>query len=79
MFGLMLTSMIDAVLDLLEIGAVQAAADQVGGPHSRVDHLLGCLTGGALKAQADGRWFHSARGASILTWSRRWLQQTIVW
>src|SRR5438045_4148750 len=35
---------IDAILDLLEIGAVQAAADQVGGPYSRVDHLLGCLT-----------------------------------
>src|SRR5205085_3047054 len=37
---------IDAVLDLLEIGAVQAAADEVGGPHSRADHPLGCLADG---------------------------------
>src|SRR6185437_4778236 len=34
---------IDAVLDLLEIGAVEAAANQVGGPYCRVDHLFGCL------------------------------------
>src|SRR5689334_8198660 len=37
---------IDAVPDLLEIGAVQAAAYQVGGPYSRVDHLFGCLADG---------------------------------
>src|SRR3954469_23772870 len=37
---------IDAVLDLLEIRAVQAAADQVGGPYSRVDNLLGRLADG---------------------------------
>src|SRR5438105_12545928 len=37
---------IDAVLDLLEIDAVQAAADQVAGPHSPVDHLLGYLPDG---------------------------------
>src|SRR3954469_11961168 len=37
---------IDAVLDLLEIGAVQAAADQVRGPYGRVDHVLGCLADG---------------------------------
>src|SRR5947207_12108805 len=37
---------IDAVADLLEVGAVQAAADQVGGPYGRVDHLLGCLADG---------------------------------
>src|SRR5690349_8839505 len=37
---------IDAVVDLLQIGAVQPAADQVGGPYSRVDHLLGRLAYG---------------------------------
>src|SRR5256714_6091927 len=37
---------IDAVVDLLEIGAVQAAADQVGGSYRRVDHPLGCLADG---------------------------------
>src|SRR5438067_6021528 len=37
---------IDAVLDLLDIGAIKAAADQVRGPYGRVDHLLGCLADG---------------------------------
>src|SRR4051794_24474159 len=45
---------IDAVLDLLQIGAVKAATDQVGGPYRCVDHHLGCL--------ADGQRFGLAFG-----------------
>src|SRR3954469_6062108 len=48
---------IDAVLDLLEIDAVQAAADQVGGPYSRIDHLLRCLADGHRYGLALDRLF----------------------
>src|SRR4051812_15403180 len=48
---------IDAVLDLLEIDAVQTAADQVGGPYSRIDHLLRYLANGHRYGLAFDRFF----------------------
>src|SRR5689334_15881910 len=49
---------IDAVLHLLQIGAVEAASDQVRGAQSRGDHLLGCL--------ADGQRFRLALNQLLL-------------